>query len=164
MYMENNTICHWCKKEIYKRASHLERYKIHFCNIICKQNYESSLSKKIDISCSNCNKIIQRTRYQLRKSLNGIYFCDNMCKNRYLNIIRWKDNYQVKNHRVKREEIISKCNKKCSNCGFDGDVRMLDIHHIDGNHSNNDVSNLTSICVWCHQKYHRCNEKIIIRV
>lgn len=40
----------------------------------------------------------------------------------------------------------------CSICGkADG----CDVHHIDGNHKNNDLSNLTRLCRRCHLRQHR---------
>lgn len=43
---------------------------------------------------------------------------------------------------------------KCSECGCDGNWRgkmlALQLHHIDGDHENNEVSNLTFLCPNCH--------------
>ena len=33
--------------------------------------------------------------------------------------------------------------------------KLLDVHHVDGDRSNNDVSNLVVLCVWCHAKVTR---------
>jgi hypothetical protein len=35
----------------------------------------------------------------------------------------------------------------CQNCGL---VKKLDVHHMDGNHYNNDPSNLLQVCRHCH--------------
>jgi 5-methylcytosine-specific restriction endonuclease McrA len=41
---------------------------------------------------------------------------------------------------------------KCSRCGFvPEDECQLDVDHIDGNHSNNDPSNLQTLCANCHR-------------
>lgn len=43
---------------------------------------------------------------------------------------------------------------KCENCGCDGHWQngmiTLHVHHIDGNHQNNDISNLQFLCPNCH--------------
>lgn len=45
-------------------------------------------------------------------------------------------------------------NYKCEKCGCDGHWQggeiTLEIHHIDGNHQNNDTSNLQFLCPNCH--------------
>ena len=42
--------------------------------------------------------------------------------------------------------------KKCACCGYDEDVRILQVHHRDENHSNNAVENLVILCPNCHWK------------
>ena len=39
----------------------------------------------------------------------------------------------------------------CAKCGFTGDPCQLDVHHIDGNHTNNSVDNLETLCANCHR-------------
>lgn len=41
---------------------------------------------------------------------------------------------------------------KCESCGYD---EVLDLHHIDENHKNNDPSNHSVLCPNCHAKIHR---------
>lgn len=41
---------------------------------------------------------------------------------------------------------------QCQSCGFVAVNRcQLDVDHIDGNHNNNDVSNLQTLCANCHR-------------
>ena len=56
---------------------------------------------------------------------------------------------------------------KCHVCGFAEDLEytkgtkllkfpvILDVHHVDGNRTNNEVSNLIILCPTCHAKIHR---------
>ncbi|MEZ0602951.1 HNH endonuclease [Paraburkholderia sp. IW21] len=40
----------------------------------------------------------------------------------------------------------------CEDCGFVAVVpAQLDVDHIDGNHANNDVANLRTLCANCHR-------------
>ena len=40
----------------------------------------------------------------------------------------------------------------CEMCGFIAQHRVqLDVDHIDGNHANNDISNLMTLCANCHR-------------
>jgi len=44
----------------------------------------------------------------------------------------------------------------CNRCGFVPEHRcQLDIHHVDGNHHNNDPNNLETLCANCHRLEHK---------
>lgn len=54
-----------------------------------------------------------------------------------------------------RKKLIEDGIKKneCENCGINlwlGEKLKLELHHIDGNHYNNDISNLKILCPNCH--------------
>jgi predicted restriction endonuclease len=64
---------------------------------------------------------------------------------------------QIRRYGVARQIILEKYNNKCSSCGTNYD---LCIHHIDLNgiyskKPNNDINNLTILCMKCHSKLHR---------
>lgn len=40
----------------------------------------------------------------------------------------------------------------CAVCGWDEDLEVLEVHHIDENRHNNQVSNLIILCPTCHKK------------
>lgn len=40
---------------------------------------------------------------------------------------------------------------QCETCGFAGHPCQLDVHHLDGNHRNNEPSNLQTLCANCHR-------------
>ena len=43
---------------------------------------------------------------------------------------------------------------KCEECGFIPKHKcQLDVHHKDGNHSNDDIKNLQTLCANCHRLY-----------
>jgi hypothetical protein len=80
-------------------------------------------------------------------------FCSRKCKEKH---------YQSTNQKqIKRfQDLINKTRRKytkhkkdvCENCGF---IPMhkcqLDVDHIDGNHNNNDILNLQTLCANCHR-------------
>lgn len=53
---------------------------------------------------------------------------------------------------------------KCSKCGNPGiwqnEKLVLEVHHIDGNHSNNDIANLCLLCPNCHSQTNNFRNKI----
>lgn len=42
----------------------------------------------------------------------------------------------------------------CSKCNFKGHTCQFDVHHIDGNHDNNEIGNLETLCANCHRLHH----------
>ncbi|HOJ52792.1 MAG TPA: YajD family HNH nuclease [Syntrophales bacterium] len=58
-----------------------------------------------------------------------------------------------------RERSLAIHGPVCARCGreFSGEnLRLLTVHHIDGNHANNppDGSNWENLCVYCHEDVH----------
>jgi 5-methylcytosine-specific restriction endonuclease McrA len=45
--------------------------------------------------------------------------------------------------------LVNALGGKCSKCGS---TERLEVHHIDGNHENNIISNTTVLCKKCHSK------------
>lgn len=61
----------------------------------------------------------------------------------------WACRTKSNNNRVK---LAKHKKKKCEACGFVAVHRsQLDIDHIDGNHNNNSLSNLQTLCANCHR-------------
>lgn len=64
-----------------------------------------------------------------------------------------------------RRALISERGNKCEKCGvesWNGKPITLEIHHIDGNHHNNELSNLMLLCPNCHsqtENYKSSNKK-----
>ncbi len=52
--------------------------------------------------------------------------------------------------KLKRRGLLERCTK----CGYSEFPDILEAHHIDGNHSNNQLQNLTSLCPNCHTLAH----------
>ena len=113
------------------------------------------------MKCLNCGKelIGRQTKY-----------CCNQCQVDYQHkqwIIRWqegketglKGKYQVSNHI--RKFLLEKYHNKCAKCGW-GEINPftgtlpLEIHHIDGDYSNNKEDNLILLCPNCHSLTASC--------
>lgn len=96
------------------------------------------------VSCIVCGLDISKYTRDLDRNKNN--YCSREC---YDN--RRKENLK----RLKRgtkfyKDLIN--NSVCS-CGV-SDNFLLQIHHKDGNHNNNDHSNLEIVCANCHIKRH----------
>lgn len=145
--------CLYCGKEIVGKD---RRQK--FCNQRCNGLYHSGLKygiNKINTNsyCLSCNKEIPY----------GNKYCNNTCKNEYeykKYIERWKQGEENGlrgegiSVRIKRY-LFEKYNNACQCCGwsekneYTGNV-PLQIHHIDGDCTNNKEENLQLLCPNCH--------------
>ena len=108
--------------------------------------------------CLNCGKELHQSSGSSHK------FCNNKCQNEYKYkqfIERWK-NGEEKGMRGAcstslyiRKYLLEKYNNKCEKCGW-GEVNQftntipLEIHHIDGDCTNNKEENLQLLCPNCH--------------
>lgn len=50
-------------------------------------------------------------------------------------------------------KVMQRDGGSCYYCGFTCD-KYQEVHHIDHNHNNNDMSNLVTVCPLCHQSHH----------
>ncbi len=148
--------CKYCNKEIDRKPSQTKRYTIFFCCLDHKRIYESETrSKKENLVCSGCGVEFTRSKRLNRNSKSGLHYCNNQCKNKHIIRLRWTEDYVPKRYSHMIESLRKEIGK-CEHCSYSEDLRMTDIHHIDGDHFNNVRSNFKLLCVWCHQMYHRC--------
>lgn len=52
-----------------------------------------------------------------------------------------------------RKTVLERDKYTCSGCGFKSQ-KWQEVHHIDDDHSNNKLSNLTTVCMFCHSCQH----------
>lgn len=52
-----------------------------------------------------------------------------------------------------REQVLKRDKYTCFYCGFKAN-KFQEVHHIDDNHANNDIKNLTTVCPICHACKH----------
>lgn len=148
----NNVQCSYCGIDFHKKPSQVIKSKNHYC---CEEHLRLAIKREVPlVECNNCGLKIPLNRRRKRNSKTGIYFCGVDCRNKYVaREKRWADN--PNSHRDKRQEVITRANNKCEYCGYDEDARMFDIHHKNGDHSDNGWDNLMCVCAWCHIKHHR---------
>ncbi len=140
-----------CEKlEKHVRYAVKHNYKL-YCSRACV--YQSRETGD-EVICVTCNKSVWRARSQQTRSKSGNLFCSRSCAT----VINNKTKVGEKHHAFKgadyRGRALKAYGARCvnSNCPSPVDlpVKLLDVDHIDGNRSNNDIANLQVLCVLCH--------------
>lgn len=87
--------------------------------------------------CLKCKTNKAKLNYRKNGKCNYKKFC-SICH---------KKQYNIKNFSYKKYK-----KEKCEFCNFiPVNICQLDVDHIDGNHKNNDISNLQTLCANCHR-------------
>lgn len=106
---------------------------------------------RIDVLCNRCGKtFLGRARRPLR---TGLRFCSRQCKDfsQRLDGIKALHPAAYGNGQSSyRQRALRDLGPRCVKCGYDEDIRMLDVDHIDSDRSNNRIDNLQVLCVWDH--------------
>ena len=124
------------------------------------------------VECAYCGTKFLKPNSKLNRSKSGLYFCcrehkdlaqslesgekfANMRPEHYGKVLSRNSNY--------RDLAFREYGTKCAICGFDEDIDMLEVHHIDENRDNNIVENLIPLCPMCHKKLTTHKYKLINR-
>ena len=124
------------------------------------------------VKCAYCGKEIKRHLSKLSNSKNDLYFCcrehkdlaQRLDSDELFDVMR-PNHYGQGTTIDYRDRAFSVYEHKCAICGYhdDDDISLLDVHHIDSNRENNDLSNLIIVCPNCHRKLTLKKYKLIDR-
>jgi len=129
---------------MYRRKSQIKRNKGHvFCSMACY----GILNRK-ETPCLVCGVPI----------LAGFNkkTCSRTCANKHRTGIKYKMNRpkdKVMNERRLKLRLLVLRGNTCEGCGYNK-REILQVHHKDRNHQNNDLNNLRLICPNCHYEEH----------
>lgn len=138
----------WVREDHFKK-----RKKGFYCSLKCVG--EANKRGRM-LPCSQCGVHIYRRYSASKSSKSGLFFCSRSCRSTHFNPIlfsgpkstRWKGGVRY------RRRALDHYGRQCSNvrCPIIKpiDERLLDVDHIDGNRSNNCLTNLQVLCVFCH--------------
>ena len=114
---------------------------------------------KVEIECAYCHQKFKRTLSDLDKSKSGLYFCCREHKDLAQRLESGEafqsirpEHYSKDIVKDYRKTAFNEYPHKCALCGWNEDEDILEVHHIDENHNNNNVNNLMIICPICHRK------------
>ena len=148
--------CKICAKNFYAKPNHLEKGWGTHCSQKC--NAEDRKKHGKVVTCYVCKKPVYKTPRALKHSKSGNYFCTKSCQTIWRNSMvyigenhpNWKDggsrHYRDILKRSRQKESCRLCKTS--------DARILAVHHLDHNHSNNKLENLAWLCHNCHYLIH----------
>lgn len=125
-------ICAWCGNEFEASNKELNRGNGRFCSLSCAAFHNNSLRTKnlTTMTCQVCGQTYSVKASSVRNSK----YCSRSC----LNASKVRDgSYKA------RADAFSTLPNRCFHCASSEDLLL---HHIDGNHLNNDPSNWRIVC------------------
>ena len=145
-----NKVCECCGKP-------LTGYQKKFCSSSCAAKV-NNVKRYIPRFCTGCGK-------ELPKGNRSQEFCSKSCHQNYLyeqRVKQWLNgeitgNQKLSGHysTIVRRYLINKYNNSCQLCGWNKinpstGLVPLEIHHIDGDFTNNRPENVQLLCPNCH--------------
>lgn len=107
------------------------------------------MSEQVKVTCAFCKTEFYKKKSKLRNSKSGIYFC---CRKHQHESLKIENNFGCQpkhyNNGVHSYRAIALriYGKKCEICDYHEEDRILEVHHIDGNRKNSNISNLIVLC------------------
>lgn len=108
--------------------------------------------------CDFCKKLMARKRNKSGRLESNLHFkrrkyCDRECMKRGFTLRTGKNSSErVSRHNARLRMDYFVGFDDCQKCG---EKKNLDVHHIDGDPFNNELTNLTLLCRSCHIREHR---------
>jgi hypothetical protein len=151
--------CLHCNNEFEASMKEHNRGNGNYCSRECGRKSPNRKKPIPNTTCSYCSKIFYRNNSKKKLSKSGFQFCCRKCKDSAQNIENYqKFNTMMPDHfgsdMVYREKYFRKNPMICLDCGYDKIPEIIEVHHIDGNRLNNEMSNLKSLCPTCHDTTH----------
>jgi hypothetical protein len=138
--------CEVCEDTFYVPKYRLAKRKT--CSTQCRTLF---LSKKARVSCAWCSESFEVQAKRVKKSKSGLVFCTRTCKDQAQRADGLEEIRPLKTDIADyRDKALRAKDRACERCDYKEEVKMLDVHHIDGDRENNELENLEILCVWCH--------------
>jgi hypothetical protein len=146
--------CAWCSCsfsiEVRKCNYANKRNRPMYCSKSC--SYGSRKTGSFE-ECMVCKKPVWKTQSAKSRNIDNRVFCSRSCAT-VSNNSKYKTGQNHPNftdgYGSYRERALKTLGTRCVRCGYDIEESMLDVHHMDGDRSNNKIDNLMVLCVWCH--------------
>lgn len=146
--------CVFCGKK-FLRAIKIQRAK-KFC---CRKCFSDNKTKESNFKCECfcCGKTITKKNSSKKNSKHGFYFCSRVCKEKSQslkgNCPEIRPTHYGTAEISYRQMMMPEIKMGCSICKINETYATV-VHHLDGNHLNNEKSNLEIVCWNCHLRRH----------
>lgn len=149
--------CKHCSKEFETEEKYTKRGHGKYCSLSCAG--KDRPPKKPNVSCAYCDKKFYKSKSKINQSKSGLFFCCREHKDLAQRIGGIKeiqpDHYGTSGGRNGYRKLAFKYYPhKCNRCGYDKFSQALQVHHIDEDRNNNELSNLEILCPTCHWEIH----------
>lgn len=160
-------ICEFCGKEFLKQERFIKIRNHNYCSSECSHN---ATNKQVETVCDYCGKSYMVKPSRLLQSKSGLHFCCRKCKDEAQKIKSGFKELQLPHYGITKFEDYTPQNvyqrlcfdnhpHKCCVCG---EENVVAVHHFDGNHNNNEPSNLVPLCPTHHCYIHSRFKDLII--
>ncbi len=143
--------CAYCNQDFLVRKVWADTAK--YCSRKCMGLAQR---KKIKLTCAYCGHSFERPESKLSNSRSGLYFCCREHKDlaQRINGIKQIQPFHYGGGADYRNLAFRYLPNKCNRCGYNANPKILQVHHIDHDRSNNNIGNLEILCPNCHCEEH----------
>jgi len=148
--------CEVCHTIFEAPLKEINRGNGRFCSLSCSSSRKKDLQP--NVQCAYCDKYFYKNPSKQQLSKSGLFFCCREHKDLAQRIGGIKEiqppHYGEGYRSNYRLRAFNHLPNKCNRCELD-DMRILVVHHIDRDRSNNNINNLEILCPNCHALEHR---------
>ena len=150
--------CESCGEPFLARVVDRTRGLGRFCSLRCSARRQQKITET-NAFCAFCRTPLRRNGSRQRKSRSGLMFCNRACKEAAQRIgpnsipIIQPEHYGdgASSYRtIARGHLPN----RCARCRYSRCLAALEVHHRDGDHSNNTLENFEILCANCHREEH----------
>lgn len=145
--------CLVCGKDFKTKLFFVKRGEGKYCS---KECHHKGLKKGKEVLCAMCGIETYKSPKAILRSKSKKYFCGRSCQTKWRNtefIGSKHANWQEGRYAYRSVLGRHKVPQICCLCKI-RDFRVLAVHHIDKDRTNNDVKNLAWLCHNCHFLVH----------